>query len=342
LEKEVLYKKREISIDLNECLVRYGSSASTGRVFPGPDRVLRFSISLEHDTVVDFFFSNLSWKNKTQLRLFFRSQRERDVFLDLYGALPGAGSGGGSGGPGDEVVFSRASGEVPMGAAKVSSEAPVVPPGSPATLRARRRSQKRDNFLAHLNADKFTVFVATWNMGNEPAPTDLAAWLKPGYDVYAIAAQETTLSQKQQETELKLQKQHEAVTRGEVLLKEISTAEQASAAADSAALGGLAAATAEAIGARGAKQLRKKAKEAIRAASELELQEKNEDAGRARREYKRLQKEAAALLKDAKRDKGRAEAAAARKTEADNARVTYKSLKDASSTRKKELQVRGC
>ena len=340
LEKEVLYKKRVIQVDLNECMVRYGSSDSSGRVFPGPDRILRVSISLDHEAVVDFFFTNLSWKNKSHLRLFFRSQRERDVFFDLYTALPGGSGGGGGGGPGEEVSMNRASGELP----KLSSEAPAasLPAGSPSVQRkTRRRSFKRDNFLAHLGADKFSVFVATWNMGNEAAPTDLGAWIKPGYDVYAIAAQETTLSQKQQEAELKLQKQHEAVTRGEVLLKEISGSEQAVAlaAAVSAATGGLAAATADAIGAREAKQLRKKAKEAIRAASELEMQEKNEDVNRARREYERLHKEALALAKEAKRDKSRAEIAAARKADAENARAAYKSLKYASSTRKKELQV---
>ncbi len=34
--------------------------------------------------------------------------------------------------------------------------------------------------------------------GNEAAPADLSPWIKPGFDLYAIAAQETTLSQKQQ------------------------------------------------------------------------------------------------------------------------------------------------
>ena len=92
LEKEVLYKKRVITVDWNDPpSVRYRSSgalAGSGKLFPGPDRVLRVSIELDNELALQFFFDNASWKNKTQLRIFFRSKRERDIFLDVYMALP--------------------------------------------------------------------------------------------------------------------------------------------------------------------------------------------------------------------------------------------------------------
>eukprot|EP00736_Rhodelphis_marinus_P007769 Rmarinus@m.6327 len=35
-----------------------------------------------------------------------------------------------------------------------------------------------------------SVFVATWNLGNAPPPSDITEWLPAGYDIYAIGAQE--------------------------------------------------------------------------------------------------------------------------------------------------------
>jgi hypothetical protein len=87
LEKEMLYKKRIITVDWNDPpSVRYSSPTvgSTAKLFPGPDRVQRVSIELDNELAIQFFFGNASWKNKTNLRLFFRSMRERDMFMDVY------------------------------------------------------------------------------------------------------------------------------------------------------------------------------------------------------------------------------------------------------------------
>ncbi len=368
LEKEVLYKKRIITVDLGDGVVRYGSSPTQGRIFPGPDRLLRVSIALDFDTVLDFVFPNLAWKGKTQLRLFFRSVRERDIFFDLYTALP-------VGGTADEVadgrgtvdVALRGSMELPAakttpdivpGQAKASGDSGALPimTQSPMLVRRQRSmSYRRENVPPATASDKFSVYCATWNMGNEAAPSDLTQWLKPGFDVYAVAAQETTLSKKQQETELKMQKQSEAVSRGEVLLKEMTSIEMANSAAAVAATASAAAgsggtgngnsiagasttvAGVEAIGARDAKILKKKASEAIRAATVQELQEKDDEKTRAKREYERLHKEAHALYKEAKKDKSKTEQAAVRKQEAEAARAYYNTLKEALYSRKKEL-----
>eukprot|EP00736_Rhodelphis_marinus_P009019 Rmarinus@m.17019 len=42
----------------------------------------------------------------------------------------------------------------------------------------------------HPATEEVRVCVSTWNLGNAPPPDDLTPWAPPGYDVYAIGAQE--------------------------------------------------------------------------------------------------------------------------------------------------------
>jgi hypothetical protein len=211
LEKEVpLYKKRVITVDWNDppC-VHYGSARASGRMFPFPDRIQRVSVVLDDPVALLFLFDNTAWKNKTSLKLYFRSMRERDVFLDVYQSLPPSFEDlnvRGSVEIGNKKAASRRENE---GVAKTETKTETTSTTSTTTSSSTSSSSSTTSTTpitsstsssssSFLPENKVSVFVATWNMGNEAAPTDLSAWIKPGYDLYAIAAQETTLTRKQQ------------------------------------------------------------------------------------------------------------------------------------------------
>lgn len=204
LDTSMLYKKRTITVDWNDPPgVFYSSSSGAAKRFPGPDRVQRVGIEPDNEVkqqcfgrrshfvttvlklVLVFFFENASWKNKTQLKLFFRNMRERGLFLDVYMGLP----------PSSDDVNSRSGSRVE----KRNSLSFASAPPAQDKISVFVVSLLLLNLLRFKNISP--ALKATWNMGNEAAPADLSPWIKPGYDLYAVAAQETTLSKKQQVTE---------------------------------------------------------------------------------------------------------------------------------------------
>lgn len=298
-KKESLFSKRVLELNLSVGQVMYlREIGSSGYIFPSADVIARVSIVLENDCAVDFFFEPV-WKNKSQLRLFFKTVRERDVFLDVYFAIPTT----------DPLL-------VDHGRTRTGS-------------RLQRLPAEKVLGLSELVdvGTSVSVFCATWNMGNEPAPQDLSAWIKPGYDIYAIGAQETNLSRKQEGEEVRLQKQQDDASRGEVLLEKFADAN-----------------TMELMNAAGeqsrrtsAKAMRKKVEKVIQAATEQELLDKKKEMLRLMREYEKLSRDAKTALKEAKKDKSKLEAAEELQTSAAAAKKAYMECKTSRHNRKREL-----
>ena len=259
-------KRRVMTVDLNGLgYVNYGS-----KTFPGPDKMQRLSIVLDNDLALDFFFDGNIWKGRSSLRLYFKSMRERDLFADLFMALKQLPLQTG-GSPADQLVDTADSALPPP----VMLSKPSSKEGS--RTNSSRTSRRRPG--APDPETKISVYVGTWNIGNEAVPGDLSAWIQPGIDVYVVAGQETSLTRTQQREEVIKNKQQAKVARGETLLEQIASDE-----ADVQ--------TGATIRGIEAKAVRKRVAKAIKAATAQEMDDKEAETRKLGEEYDKLSKEA--------------------------------------------------